>query len=152
MRITFLLACFAAVAAVPIPKPGFVMDVADQIFPTFKAEVQDAVLDSVDAITKVVQSDTADFLKSELSGIYFLPTSVVEKIRGFLMNRIVSQIGAIISESIKMRLPKTVDAVFVVLKSEIYRIDNGVDHLALDYRNHIREVFRLPPARLSRSK
>lgn len=142
-----VLGCCAAVAAAPVPKPGFVLDVADQIFPAFKKEVRDAVLESIESITKAVQDDASEFIKAELSNVFFLPQSVADRLSGFLKKRIVSKIGTIISQSIKLKLPGTVDSVFKVLKNEIRRIDGGVDSLALDYRNHIRELFRLPPSK-----
>jgi hypothetical protein len=139
------LGIFAAPAPAPAPVPGVIKDVADQVFPLLTTAVQQASVDSVDAVKKALLSDVSDFMAQELSKIPLLPKSAEDKIRIFLENRVVNKVAEVVSNTIKKELPPKVGRIMGAIQNEVNIIDGQVDEAVAEFRNRLRNAVKLPP-------
>jgi hypothetical protein len=137
------LGIFAAPA--PAPVPGVIKDVADQVFPLLTTAVQQASVDSVDAVKKALLADVSDFMAQELSKIPLLPKSAEDKIRVFLENRVINKVADVVSNTIKKELPPKVGRIMGAIQNEVNIIDGQVDEAVAEFRNRLRNAVKLPP-------
>jgi hypothetical protein len=138
---TLLLGAFAA----PVASPGVVKDISDQVFPLLNQAVQQASVDTVDAVKKAILADTSDFMRQELSKIPLLPKAAEDKIRVFLENRVVNKVGDVVANTIKQQLPPKVERIMGAIQNEVNIIDAQVDEAVAEFRNRLRNTLKLPP-------
>lgn len=142
-----IISFITTVLATALPNPGFVKDVAEETFPTLDRAVYAAANESMKAVTELITNDTNEYIKRVLHDIPLMPNSLENMCSRVLNRYIVQNIGKVVAESIERDMPKTIKSVMSLLKSEIYRVDRGVDLLMKDFRNNMRSKGRLPAIR-----
>lgn len=132
---------FAFVFTIAAPEPNFIQQVTDEVLPALDRAVNDAAMGSVDIINGIILRDTDAWIKKALQGIPFLPGK--NKCADLMMKHIVAKIGQIITSAVKRELPSKVMPVMALVKSELYRVDSGLDELLRDFHRGFLEKLKL---------
>lgn len=152
-----LIILVAAVLGISIPNPegvpkkptpkqegGFIKYVADETLPAMSIAVHEASTEAINAISEIIKEDANAYVARIFNDVSWMPTRMVGVCTKAINRTVTQHISLVVAESIRAEIPGALKSVMDLLRSEVYRLDRGMNGLMKNFRNNMRASRRLP--------